>query len=56
MKAISATNGARRDFVRDFWNTAIPSGYARYDDGMLYMLGMVYDCGNFRIWSSPADH
>ncbi len=48
--AISATYGARLEFVRDFWNTPIPAGYARYYDGLLYMLGLLYDSGRFRIW------
>ncbi|MCO5997998.1 glycosyl hydrolase family 8 [Actinoallomurus rhizosphaericola] len=54
--AITATDSARRAFVRDFWNTEIPSGYARYYDGMLYMLGLLYDSGKFRIWTSPSEH
>lgn len=48
--AISATGKDKRAFLDDFWNTAIPSGKARYYDGMLYMLGLLYDSGNFRIW------
>jgi oligosaccharide reducing-end xylanase len=54
--AITATNHAKTEFVRDFWNTAVPSGYARYYDGMLYMLGLLYDSGRFRIWGAPAEH
>lgn len=53
--AISATNSDRKDFVRDLWNTAIPSGQARYYDGMLYILGLLYDSGKFRIWL-PGHH
>lgn len=48
--AISATNHGKKAFVEDLWNTAIPSGRARYYDGMLYLLGLLYDSGNFRIW------
>jgi oligosaccharide reducing-end xylanase len=48
--AISATNKGKKAFVEDFWNTPIPSGRARYYDGMLYFLGLLYDSGNFRIW------
>jgi oligosaccharide reducing-end xylanase len=48
--AIAATNRGKKAFVEDFWNTAIPSGQARYYDGMLYYLGLLYDSGNFRIW------
>lgn len=48
--AISATYKARLDFARDLWNTAVPTGYARYYDGLLYMLGLLYTSGQFRIW------
>jgi oligosaccharide reducing-end xylanase len=48
--AMSATIRGKRAFVEDLWNTAIPSGRARYYDGMLYFLGLLYDSGNFRIW------
>jgi oligosaccharide reducing-end xylanase len=48
--AISATNRGKKAFVEDFWNTPIPSGKARYYDGMLYFLGLLYDSGHFRIW------
>lgn len=48
--AISGTHPARLEFVRDFWNTKVPSGLARYYDGLLYMLGLLYDSGRFRIW------
>jgi oligosaccharide reducing-end xylanase len=48
--AISATGQDKKAFLEDFWNTAIPSGKARYYDGMLYMLGLLYDSGSFRIW------
>ncbi|HEX3789662.1 MAG TPA: glycosyl hydrolase family 8 [Pseudonocardiaceae bacterium] len=54
--AISATNRDRTGFVRDLWNTAIPSGQARYYDGMLYLLGLLYDSGQFRIWAPQAHH
>jgi oligosaccharide reducing-end xylanase len=48
--AITATIKGKKAFVEDLWNTAIPSGKARYYDGMLYFLGLLYDSGNFRIW------
>lgn len=54
--AISATNSNRLAFVRSFWNTPVPSGPARYYDGMLYMLGMLYDSGTFRVWWPPHGH
>ncbi|HVV19259.1 MAG TPA: hypothetical protein VHF06_07480, partial [Pseudonocardiaceae bacterium] len=53
--AISATNHGKYAFVRDLWNTKTPSGQARYYDGMLYLLGLLYDSGKFRIWS-PHGH
>ncbi|RKS80064.1 oligosaccharide reducing-end xylanase [Motilibacter peucedani] len=59
--AITSTNPKRLEFVKDFWNTPVPSGRARYYDGMLYLLGMLYDSGNFRmygpvngVWSHSA--
>jgi oligosaccharide reducing-end xylanase len=52
--AISATNRGSRDFVKDLWNTPVPSGQARYYDGMLYMLGLLYDSGQFRDWTHSA--
>lgn len=48
--AISATHSSKLVFVRAFWNTPIPSGYARYYDGLLYLLGLLYDSGNFMVW------
>ncbi|MCL6567257.1 MAG: glycoside hydrolase [Acidobacteriia bacterium] len=53
--AIAATQRYRLDFVKALWNTSIPSGHWRYYDGMLYMLGLLYDSGNFRIWWPPYD-
>lgn len=47
---ISATGGKNQAFLRDFWNAPIPQGEARYYDGMLHMLGLLYDSGKFRIW------
>jgi oligosaccharide reducing-end xylanase len=48
--AISATDPDRLAFVRDLWHTAVPSGKARYYDGMLYFLGLLYDSGTLRMW------
>jgi oligosaccharide reducing-end xylanase len=48
--AITSTHPSRLEFVRDFWNTKVPSGRARYYDGLLYMLGLLYDSGKFRVW------
>jgi oligosaccharide reducing-end xylanase len=54
--AISATGPGSRAFVEDMWNTATPSGQARYYDGMLYMLGLLYDSGRFRDFTPPGVH
>ncbi len=54
--AIASTQRDKNDFVRDLWNTPIPSGQARYYDGMLYILGLLYDSGNFKIWAPGAKH
>jgi len=48
--AISATASGRLDFVKDLWNTNVPSGQARYYDGLLYLLGLLYDSGSFQMW------
>lgn len=53
--AIAATQPYRLDCVKALWNARIPSGHWRYYDGMLYMLGPLYDSGNFRIWWPPYD-
>lgn len=52
--ALSSTLHGKKAFVEDLWNTAIPSGRARYYDGMLYLLGLLYDSGSFRIWAPHA--
>jgi oligosaccharide reducing-end xylanase len=54
--AITASSPQRTAFVRDFWNTPIPTGQARYYDGMLYLLGLLYDSGNFRVWGPVTGH
>lgn len=48
--ALAATIPQRGDFVDALWNTPIPTGQYRYYDGMLYMLGLLYVSGEFRIW------
>jgi oligosaccharide reducing-end xylanase len=47
---LASTNQNRREFVEEFWNTPIPTGFYRYYDGLLYMLGMLQVSGNFRIY------
>lgn len=54
--AISANDHGRKGFVRDLWNTPVPSGQARYYDGMLYMLGFLYDSGQFKDWATQSHH
>jgi len=48
---LAATNPRASKFVEDLWNTPVPTGQWRYYDGMLYMLGMLYCSGEFRIWT-----
>ncbi|WP_026695398.1 hypothetical protein [Peribacillus kribbensis] len=51
--AISATNPNKMEFVNQLWNTEIPTGHGRYYSGFLYILGLLYDSGNFKIWWPP---
>jgi oligosaccharide reducing-end xylanase len=48
--ALISTNINRKEFVKDFWNTPVPSRLYRYYDGLLYMLGMLQVSGNFRVY------
>jgi endo-1,4-beta-D-glucanase Y len=50
---LASTNANRKEFVREFWNSRVPSGQYRYYDGMLYLLGFLQVSGNFRIYE-PA--
>ncbi len=45
-----STNENRKEFLKEFWNTPVPSGIYRYYNGMLYMLGLLHVSGNFRIY------
>ncbi|HEX4066594.1 MAG TPA: glycosyl hydrolase family 8 [Acidobacteriaceae bacterium] len=48
---LAATDRARaRLFTEALWNTPIPSGQGRYYDGMLYLMSLMHDGGEFRIW------
>jgi hypothetical protein len=38
-------------FVQAFWDTKIPSGKWRHDDGMLNTLALLRVSGNFRVCS-----
>ena len=54
--ALASMNDDRKEFVEELWNTPVPTGFYRYYDGMLYMLGMLQVSGNFKIYnltSSP---
>ncbi|WP_054971215.1 glycosyl hydrolase family 8 [Alicyclobacillus ferrooxydans] len=54
--AISATNPDKMAFVQALWNTPLPTGQWRYYDGLLTMLGTLYDSGNFKIWWHPVEN
>ena len=47
---LAATNERSKQFVRELWNTSVPSGQYRYYDSMLYMLGMLNCSGRYHIW------
>jgi oligosaccharide reducing-end xylanase len=49
--SLAATDHVRaRQFVDALWTANIPSGQARYYDGMLYLLSLLHLSGEFRIW------
>lgn len=49
--SLAATDRVRaRQFVDALWKADIPSGQARYYDGMLYLLSLLHVSGEFRIW------
>lgn len=52
--ALASTNENRKAFVEELWNASVPSGFYRYYDGMLYILGLLQVSGNFRVYV-PAD-
>ncbi|MFN8073897.1 MAG: glycosyl hydrolase family 8 [Kineosporiaceae bacterium] len=52
--SITATGKNRKAFVRDLWRTKIPTGYARYYDGLLYLLGLLYDSAQFKVYGPAA--
>jgi len=50
--SLAATDGPiARAFVKEIWNTPIPSGEQRYYDGLLYMMSLLHVSGEFRIWN-----
>jgi oligosaccharide reducing-end xylanase len=46
---LASTNGNRKQFVEELWNTPVPSGPYRYYDGLLYMIAMLQVSGEFKI-------
>ena len=49
--SLAATDHVQaRQFVDALWMADIPSGQARYYDGMLYLLSLLHLSGEFRIW------
>jgi len=48
---LAATHSLAKQFAEELWNASIPSGQYHYYDSMLYLLGMLYCSGQFRIWS-----
>jgi oligosaccharide reducing-end xylanase len=52
--ALAADREIGEPFVQALWDTEIPVGKWRYYDGMLYMLGMLHDSGNFLIYKSGS--
>ena len=54
--SLAATDHVRaRQFVDALWKADIPSGQARYYDGMLYLLSLLHLSGEFRIWPPLRD-
>lgn len=53
---IASTERNKDAFLNDLWNAQIPSGQSRYYDGMLYLLGLLYDSGHFQDWAPGTAH
>ena len=50
--SLAANNSERaKKFVEALWDTPTPSGLERYYEGLLYMMAMLHDSGEFRIYS-----
>lgn len=47
---LAATHEKRKEFLEELWNAPVPSGPARYYDGLLYMMALLQVSGNFRIY------
>jgi oligosaccharide reducing-end xylanase len=48
--SLAATQPVKDRFVEELWKTPIPSGHARYYDGMLYIMSLMQVSGHYRIW------
>jgi oligosaccharide reducing-end xylanase len=49
--ALAADPNLGEPFVQALWDAQIPSGTWRYYDGLLYFLALLYDSGNFQIYT-----
>lgn len=48
---LAATPGPiPKAFLKELWNTPVPSGEQRYYDGMLYLMSMMHCSGTLRIY------
>jgi oligosaccharide reducing-end xylanase len=52
--ALAADPQKGKPFVQALWDLDIPTGKYRYYDGLLTMLALLQDSGNFRIYT-PAN-
>lgn len=49
--SLAATHPVAKDFTEALWNTPVPSAFnERYYDGLLYLMGLLYCSGEFRIY------
>jgi oligosaccharide reducing-end xylanase len=48
--ALAADESKGKPFVQALWDSKIPSGQWRYYDGMLYLMGVLHNSGQFRIY------
>jgi oligosaccharide reducing-end xylanase len=48
--ALAADPAKGKPFVQALWDTDTPQGKWRYYDGMLYLLALLHDSGNFRVY------
>jgi oligosaccharide reducing-end xylanase len=48
--SLAARDARAKRFVEALWNAPVPSGFYRYYDGMLYLMGLLHCSGEFRVW------